>query len=143
MAKTLPELSEKLRDIDFAMLNTHAEGGAIGARPMSNNRQVDYDGDNYFFTTDDTTMVADIGRDPQVGLSFYGKSGIIGQRPFFVAIEGKAELVRDKAAFEAHWTTDLERWFEQGVDTPGLVLIHVRAARVHYWDGEDEGEIVV
>jgi general stress protein 26 len=143
MAKTLPELSEKLRDIDFAMLNTHAEGGAIGARPMSNNRQVDYDGDNYFFTTDDTTMVADIGRDPQVGLSFYGKSGIIGQRPFFVAVEGTADLVRDKAAFEAHWTTDLERWFEQGVDTPGLVMIHVRAARVHYWDGEDEGEITL
>lgn len=42
-----------------------------------------------------------------------------------------------------HWVKDLERWFEQGVDTPGLVLIHVRAIRVHYWDGEDQGEIAV
>ena len=141
--KTLADLSEKLRDIDFAMLNTHTQGGAIGARPMSNNRQVDYDGDNYFFALDDTLMVADIARDPQVGLSFQGKSGLLGQRPFFVAIEGKADLVRDKAAFEAHWTTDLDRWFEQGVDTPGLVMIHVRAERVHYWDGEDEGEITL
>ena len=111
MAKTLPDLSEKLRDIDFAMLNTHTEGGAIGARPMSNNRQVDYNGDNYFFALDDTLMVADIRRDPKVGLSFYGKSGLLGQRPFFVAVEGKADLVRDKAAFEAHWTPDLDRWF--------------------------------
>lgn len=40
-------------------------------------------------------------------------------------------------------TTDLDRWFEQGVDTPGLVLIRVAAARIHYWDGEDEGELTV
>ena len=56
-------------------------------------------------------------------------------------MEGRAELIRDKAAFAAHWTKDLDRWFEQGVDTPGLVLIEVQATRVHYWDGEDEGEI--
>lgn len=141
MTKTLADLSKAMRDIDFAMLSTHTDGGAIGARPMSNNRQVDYDGDSYYFTTDDTRMVTDIGRDPQVGLSFLGKSGMLGMRPFFVAIEGRADLVRDKAAFAAHWTSDLDRWFEQGIDTPGLVLIHVRAARAHYWDGEDEGEI--
>lgn len=141
MAKTLADLSEKMRDIDFAMLSTKAPGGAIGARPMSNNRQVDYTGDSYFFTTHDTQMVADIGGDPQVGLSYLGKSGLLGQRPFFVAIEGQADLMRDKARFAEHWTTDLDRWFSQGIDTPGLVLLHVRADRVHYWDGEDEGEL--
>lgn len=143
MQKTLAELSEKMRDIDFAMLSTHSDGGAIGARPMSNNRQVDYDGDSWYFTTDDTRMVEDIRSDPKVGLSFLGTSGLLGMRPFFVAVEGHAELIRDKAQFEAHWTTDLDRWFEQGTDTPGLVLIKVRADRVHYWDGEDEGEVSV
>lgn len=141
MTKTLADLSQTMRDIDFAMLSTHTDGGAIGARPMSNNRQVDYDGDSYFFTTDDTRMVRDIQADPQVGLSFLGKTGMLGMRPFFVAVEGPADLVRDKAAFAEHWTSDLDRWFEQGVDTPGLVMIHVHAVRVHYWDGEDEGEI--
>jgi general stress protein 26 len=141
--KTLADLAEKMRDIDFTMLSTHSDGGAIGARPMSNNRQVDYDGDSYYFTNDDTRMVADITRDPQVGLSFLGSSGLLHQRPFFVAVEGRAELVRDKAAFKKHWTPDLDRWFEQGEDTPGLVMIHVHAGRVHYWDGEDEGEIRV
>ena len=34
MPKTLADLSSKMRDIDFAMLSTHAQGGAIGARPM-------------------------------------------------------------------------------------------------------------
>ncbi len=143
MTKTLADLSEKMRDIDFAMLSTHSGGGTIGARPMSNNRQVDYDGDSWYFTTDDTRTVADITADAKVGLSFLGKSGLLGTRPFFVAVEGVAELIRDKAQFEAHWTSDLDRWFADGVDTPGLVLVKVHAARVHYWDGEDEGEVAV
>lgn len=143
MAKTLADLSEKMRDIDFAMLSTRTEGGAIAARPMSNNRQVDYDGDSYYFALDDTRTVGDIARDPQVGLSFLGKSGLLGQRPFFVAVEGQGELIRDKGQFEEHWNSDLDRWFDQGADTPGLVLIKVAATRVHYWDGEDEGELTV
>ncbi|UVO51337.1 pyridoxamine 5'-phosphate oxidase family protein [Sphingomonas sp. SUN019] len=143
MTRTLSDIAEKMKDIDFTMLSTHAEGGAIGARPMSNNREVDYDGDSWYFTWEDALMVADIARDPHVGLSLQGSSGLLGMRPFFVAVEGVADVVRDKAQFAEHWTKDLDRWFKQGVDTPGVVMIHVKAKRVHYWDGEDEGEIVV
>lgn len=141
--KTLPDIAEKMRDIDFTMLSTRAPGGAIGSRPMSNNREVDYDGDSYYFSYDDAQSVADIAADPQVGLSFQGKSGMLGMRPFFVAVEGKAELIRDKSRFAEHWTSGLDRWFPQGVDTPGLVMIKVHASRVHYWDGEDEGELML
>ena len=143
MPRTLAQLSEKMRDIDFAMLSTRTDGGAIAARPMSNNREVEYDGDSFYFTLDDTRTVQDITRDPQVGLALQGKAGLLHMRPFFVAIDGMAALIRDKAEFEKHWNKDLERWFADGVDTPGLVLIHVHAGRVHYWDGEDEGEIKV
>jgi general stress protein 26 len=141
MTKTLADLSEKMRDIDFCMLSTRAPNGAIASRPMSNNRDVDYDGDSFFFTCDDAEMVADIQRDPQVGLGFQGKSGLFGVRPFFAAIEGRAELIRDKDRFEAHWTPALDSWFKQGVDTPGLTMIKVHAERVHYWDGEEAGEV--
>jgi len=143
MTKTLTDLAEGMRDIDFAMLTTHGRDGTIAARPMSNNREVDYDGDNYYFTWDSSLMVADIGRDPTVALTFQGKAGLLGMRPFFVAVEGKAEVIRDKARFAEHWSKGLERWFEQGVDTPGLVMLHVHATRVHYWDGEDEGEVTL
>jgi general stress protein 26 len=66
----LSEIAEKMRDIDIAMLSTHTEGDAIAARPMSNNREVDYDGDSYYFTWDQSRMVEDIERQPKVSLTF-------------------------------------------------------------------------
>ena len=137
----LSDISEKMRDIDFAILSTRTEAGQIAARPMSNNRQVDYDGDSYFFTNGDTGTVRDIGNDPNVGLSYQAKSGALKMKPFFITIEGRAELIRDKAEFAEHWTKDLDEWFKEGIDTPGLVLVKVEAQRLHYWDGYDEGEI--
>lgn len=140
---TLAEIAEKMRDIDFTMLSTRTSGGAIASRPMSNNRDVDYDGDSWFFSDDSARTIADIEGDPQVGLSFQGKAGMFGMRPFFLAIEGRAELIRDKAQFAAHWTKELERWWPQGIDTPGIVLIKVHGERAHYWDGMDEGELLL
>ena len=140
---TIDELAETMRDIDFGMLSTRTEGGALASRPMSNNRQVDFDGDSYFFSYDHARTIADIGRDPQVGLTFSGKPGLLGRPPVFVAIEGRADLIRDCAQFEAHWTGDLDRWFPQGTETPGMVLIKVHANRIHYWDGEEQGEVPV
>jgi general stress protein 26 len=143
MPKTLADIAEMMRDIDFAMLSTHSDGGTIASRPMSNNREVDYDGDNWFFALDDTRLFADIAADPQVGLAFQGKGGLLGMKPVFVHIEGRAELIRDKATFAEHWSKDLEMWFKQGVDTPGLALIRVHGERAHYWDGEDQGDLVL
>ena len=140
---TLEEISEKLRDIDFAMLMTHTERGEIAGRPMSNNGDVEYDGDSFFFTSEKTRTVGDIERNPSVALSYRGSGGLFGKPPVFITVQGEAELIRNKSEFEAHWTEDLERWFKEGVDTPGLVLIKVRASRIHYWDGENEGEFAV
>lgn len=143
MAKTLADLAEIMKDIDFAMFSTHTNGGAIAGRPMSNNREVDYDGDNYFFTCDDTRLFDDIEADANVALGFHGKGGLIGMKPVFVHIEGRAELIKDKAAFEKHWTKELSLWFKDGVDTPGLTLIKVHGIRAHYWDGGEEGELLL
>ncbi|WP_019995491.1 pyridoxamine 5'-phosphate oxidase family protein [Aureimonas ureilytica] len=140
---TLHDLSKRMKGIDFAMFSTKTEGGEIASRPMSNNGDVEYDGDSWFFTYESYRTVSDIERDPKVSLSMTGSKGLLGKPPIFISVEGHAELIRDKAEFEAHWTKDLDYWFENGVDTPGMVLIKVHASRVHYWDGRDEGEIVV
>ena len=143
MTRNIKQLAEKMKDIDFAMLATRTHGGAIASRPMSNNREVEYDGDAWFFTEEQTLMVQDIENNPQVNLSYQGQSGLLGMRPFFLAIEGTATLVRDRSLFAEHWTKGLERWWPEGIDTPGLVLIKISGDRAHYWDGEDEGEVAL
>jgi general stress protein 26 len=60
-----------------------------------------------------------------------------------VAVEGTAELIRDKETFQQHWTSDLDKWFDNGVNTAGIVLIKVKAKRVTYWKGREETEVDV
>lgn len=139
---TMEDIAEAMRDIDFAMLNTLTEDGKIAGRPMSNNGDVAYDGDSYFFTYEDTRTVHDIKRKADVTLSFQGSKGLLGKPPLFLSVEGRAELIRDRAAFEKHWNSDLDYWFEQGLDTPGIVLIKVHATRIHYWNGNEDGELL-
>lgn len=139
--RTIGDLAKAMGKIDFAMLTTRTEGGQLATRPMSNNSDVEWDGDSYYFTYNDTRTVSDIERDPHVALSFQGRAGILGAPPLFVAVEGEAGIIRDKATFADHWTSDLERWFPDGIDTPVMALIKVAAVRVHYWDGEEEGEV--
>jgi general stress protein 26 len=140
--RSLSDISEAMRDIDFCMLTTISDGGLAG-RPMSNNRDVDFSGDSFFFSDGDSRTVHDLERDPTVGLAFQSKGSLLGRPGMFIAIEGKGELIRDKAQFEAHWQDELKRWWPQGVDSPGLTLIKVHADRLHYWDGGDEGEVVL
>ena len=146
MTKTLEDLAATMAQIDFCQLVTKTEGGAVASRPMSNNGEVDYDGDSYFFTWDSSRMAADIRADPRVGLTMQGSAGVmgvVGAPPPMLMVQGKASLVHDRERFAKHWNPDLKRWFEQGIDTPGMVMIHVRAERIAYWDGEDQGEVIV
>jgi len=140
--KTLAEIAKDMAGIDIAILSTHTDGGQIASRPMSNNGDVTYDGTSYYFTFEQARTVTDIARNPKVALGFTSEGGIFNDG-LYVAAEGIAELIRDKTAFKAHWTPDLDRWFDKGVDTPGVVLIKVRATRITYWQGEEEGEIVL
>lgn len=140
---SLQDLAEKMRHIDFTMLFTRADNGAAAGRPMSNNGDVAYNGDSFFFTYEQSDMVRQIARDPNVSLSLQGNKGLLGQPPLFIAIEAQAQIIRDKVSFQEHWQDDLQRWFPEGTDTPGLVMLKVAAERVHWWSGEDNGEIEV
>ncbi len=140
---TLADLAQAMRDIDYAMLSTRTDNGEIAGRPMSNNGDVEYRGDSYFFSDGGARTVSDIERDPKVSLAFQSRKGLFAQTPFFVAVEGDARIVRERASFAEHWVPDLDRWFSQGIDTPNLALIHVRAKRITYWKGTEEGEITL
>jgi general stress protein 26 len=138
--KSLAEIAKEMADIDIAILSTHTENGEIANRPMSNNGDVTYDGTSYYFTYEQARAVSDIKRNPKVALGFSSEAGLFS-KGVYVAVEGDAELIRDKATFKQHWTSDLDKWFDDGVDTPGIVLIKVKAKRATYWKGREEGEV--
>ena len=114
-----------MRDLDFCMLTTHAADGGLHARPMSNNGEVEFDGDVWFFSEDETRKVADI------------------ENFRFLSMTGTATIVRDAGKKRELWMEELERWFDDGPDSEEIVLIKVTPTVVEYWNGEEQGEIVL
>ena len=102
---------------------------------MSNNGDVKYNGSSYFFTYEGSQKIKDIELNPHVNLNFEGKDG------FYLAVTGKAKLIWDKGMFAQHWLDSLKQWFKDGIDTPGMVLIHVKGNELHYWQKNKEGKI--
>ncbi|MCE7061525.1 pyridoxamine 5'-phosphate oxidase family protein [Dyadobacter sp. CY343] len=133
--KTLKDVAEIMKDLDICMLTTTTSNGMLASRPMSNNGQVEYDGNSHFFTWENSRMVSDIEMDNGVNLSFQGIKDI------FISITGKAEVTRSREKMEEHWVEELNAWFEDGLDTPGIAMITVEAKQIKYWQGEEEGEV--
>lgn len=133
--KTLQDVSKIMKDIDICMLTTTTSNGMLASRPMSNNGQVEYDGNSYFFTWEGSRMVSDIELDNVVNLTFQGEKDI------FISVAGKAEVTRSKDKMGEHWVAELEQWFEEGLDTPGLAMISVKAKQIKYWQGMEDGDV--
>lgn len=126
------DIARAMRDMDIAMFATRVDG-ALASRPMSNNRDVDFDGTSRFFTRDSSNVAQQVEADPAVVLDYSGE----GQ---WLSLQGTTTLVRDRERFAEHWVPDLDRWFEQGIDTPDLVMIEVTANRVTAW-GRIDGAV--
>ncbi|MDO7873959.1 pyridoxamine 5'-phosphate oxidase family protein [Hymenobacter sp. ASUV-10] len=133
-SKTLKDIAAKMAKLDLTMLTTHTSRGQLSTRPMSNNGDVEYDGNSYYFTFEESRTVRDISENPHVSLSFQGA------KQLFLSVNGTATLIRHKATLARHWLPELKQWFPDGINTPGIVLVRVQALRIKYWQGEDEGE---
>lgn len=133
--KTLGDISSKMKDLDICMLTTQTARGQLSSRPMSNNGEVEYEGNSYFFTFEKSKLVKDIEENAQVNLGFNGKDDL------YISLTGKAKLIRNKEKLQERWQDQLKQWFPQGVDTPGIVMVHVKAGRIKYWQREEEGEV--
>ncbi|SFP79870.1 pyridoxamine 5'-phosphate oxidase family protein [Hymenobacter arizonensis] len=134
-AKTLKDIAAKLANLDIAILTTHTSKGQLSSLPISNNGETEYDGNSYYFTHEGSRAVQDILENPRVHLNFEGP------RRLYISIVGTAHLIRQKATMRKHWVRDLEAWFKDGIDTPGVVLVRVQANRIKYWEGEERGEL--
>ena len=130
----IKKVAKLMGNLDFCMMTTRSSDG-MRARPMSNNGEVEFDGDVWFFSGADTRKIEDIERDPQVHLGYSDTENFV-----FVSMTGAATIVRDKAKKSELWIKDLERWFEDGPESEDVVLIKVTPQIIAWW-GDDEGEI--
>ncbi|ESQ79612.1 pyridoxamine 5'-phosphate oxidase family protein [Asticcacaulis sp. YBE204] len=146
MSLSLEDIAKAMKDIDLCLLTTSAaDHDGLRTRPMSNNKKVEYNGDSYFFANGDTSVVRDIAANPEVDLGFSHLPALpppLG-KAVFLSVNGRAELIRDRAEMEKHWDKDIELWFKDGLDTPGLTLIKVHARRIKYWRNEEDGELIL
>ncbi len=126
------EIARLLKEIDICMLVTRSNGSVRG-RPMSNNGNVEFDGDSWFFSFRDSPKVAEIVRDPSVELAY-----VATERGTWISVEGTAEMVDDEELKREFWHDDLKGWFEDGPDDPEVVLIKVHADRIHAWANGEE-----
>jgi general stress protein 26 len=125
----LGKLREIVKAVDICMLTTFDERGDLHSRPMSNNRQVEFDGDLWFFTYGSSHKVDEIGRVPKVNASFAD----VGAQQY-ASLTGRAEVVRDRAKIEELWQPQLRAWFPEGPETPDIALLKVSVERAEYWD---------
>ncbi len=136
MAETLTQderlrkLREIVKAVDICMLTTVDERGDLRSRPMSNNREIEFDGDLWFFTYGSSHKVDEVGRVPKVCASF---ADVDAQQ--YASLTGRAEVVRDRAKIEELWQPQLKAWFPEGVETPDIALLKVTVERAEYWDG--------
>jgi len=131
----LSDVTKMMSKLDICMMTTIASDGAITSRPMSNNGDVEYDGNSYFFTYEQSEVVDELKKNDNINLSFTGKDQL------YISITGKALLITDNRVLKEHWLNELNQWFEEGIETPGITLIHVKAARIKFWHKEEQGEV--
>lgn len=133
-AGEIKKVASIMKDLDFCMMTTRSKSG-LRARPMSNNGEVEFDGDVWFFSAAESRKIGDIESDPEVHLSYADTKSFV-----FVSMGGSASIVRDIEKKRQLWMEELERWFEDGPESDDVVLIKVTPRTVAYW-GDDEGEV--
>ena len=131
-ADSLRDITLKMRELDLCMMTTIGKDGMTASRPMSNNCDVDYDGRSFFFTWGTSKLAQDLKNNSHVNLSFSGKKNL------FISVSGLAEIVRNRRKMEKQWVPSLNQWFDQGLDTPDLVMVEVQARTIHLWQNETE-----
>lgn len=131
----LSDISHKMRKLDICMMTTQAADKSLISRPMSNNGDVEYDGNSYFFTYEESEVVKDLITNSNINLTFSGADML------YISITGTGQLIYDKDVLKEHWLDELSKWFADGVDTPGITMIQVRADRIKFWHKEEEGEV--
>lgn len=129
------QIASAMAKMDVCMMQTF-KGNGINSRPMSNNGDVEYDGDSWFFARASSDKVSEINLNPKVQL-LYGDPKSMS----FISVWGTAKIIEDDAMKSEHWHDSLSQWFSRGPEDSQVVLIRVRADRIQSWGGVGDHEL--
>lgn len=122
------KLFDLIKDVRIAMMTTVEPDGSLRSRPMYN-QAADENGHLWFFTQAPSGKTQEISRDHQVNLGYSDP-----EKQHYISVSGRAEIVRDKAMIEKHWSEGMRTWFPEGKDDPSIALIRVKPEFGEYWD---------
>ena len=126
-AEAVEKVHALIKKATFAMFGTYDEHGTCHTRPMV---AVDHEAEGlWFFVRTDSRKVVEIARDPRVTLAYADTSG-----QNYVSVQGRAELVEDRAKVEELWSEPLRTYFPDGLDDPHVALLRVEMETAEYWD---------
>ncbi|RUT07111.1 general stress protein [Dulcicalothrix desertica PCC 7102] len=126
---SIKKVRELIKDIDYAMLTTVDSEGKLHSRPMATNKEVEFNGDVWFFTYASSLKVNEINRRHEVNVSYADP-----KKQSYVSLTGTAEIVRDREKLEELWQPQLKAWFPKELEEPDIALIKVNVENAEYWD---------
>ncbi|MBF9220427.1 pyridoxamine 5'-phosphate oxidase family protein [Hymenobacter ruricola] len=122
------KLVEKIKDIKIAMMTTIERGTELHSRPMYTS-EPEADGTLWFFTEQDSQKVGELQQDRHVNLGYSDPGANT-----YVAINGTAQVVTDRAKIKELWSEGLRGWFPKGSDDPNIALLRVTIDKGEFWD---------
>ncbi|MFC7548403.1 pyridoxamine 5'-phosphate oxidase family protein [Plantactinospora sp. GCM10030261] len=134
-AEARDTVTRLIRDAKICMLTTTTADGRQVSRPMGL-QEAEFDGELWFFADADSAKVHQVERNPQVNVAFADQ-----KNNAWVSISGTAEQAYDRAKAEQLWNPLLKAWFPDGLDTPSLTLLRVRASSAEYWNSPN-GKVI-
>jgi general stress protein 26 len=119
---------DMIEDHHACMLVTHGPAGTLHARPMHaipdrEKREI------LFYTEMAGGKAHEIANSDEVCITF-----VSDRKNDYIAVQGKAELTRDRALIEKHWNSMVKAWFPGGKDDPNVAMIRVHVRGGEYWD---------
>jgi len=123
-------LWDLIRDIRFAMFTTTHTNGHLHSRPVTTlNKDIDENGELWFFMSRSGEPVRDFIAEPEVNVAYAHPS-----KDSYVSVSGHASIVEDPVKKQALWSETAKAWFPGGVNDPDLALVRVQISHAHYWD---------
>ena len=127
-AAGLAKLKELVERIRVGLLTTVDLDGILHTRPIETLR-CDADGTLWFFTDHQSPKANEVSHDMRVSVGYSEPA-----KNIYVAIAGRARILRDRALAAELWIPTQRAWYPKGLEDEHLSILRVDLERAEYWE---------